>query len=149
LTEFVPDAGDAVRGVVTSGAGGCVLLQSNGVRCWSQNGNGTALPVTGLGAVDSIALSEVGSCAVSPEGVVSCKGANDVGQLGRGTTSPAAAESAPVSGLDGVRQLTVSVDRACALRSDGSVWCWGANQGGQLGTYRVQESALPIHVERW
>ena len=146
-TEFAPEAGDAVRSVVVAGATGCVVLQSDTVRCWGQDGTSAVVPVSGVGAVDSIALAETVSCVISPEGVASCWGANDVGQLGRGTTSPTDSASAPVSGVDGYRQLAVSNSHVCGLRSDGSVWCWGG--GSLLGTYKVQSSALPVPVDPW
>jgi alpha-tubulin suppressor-like RCC1 family protein len=147
-TELVADAADRIDSVATSGVAGCVLLQSNAVRCWGQDGTNSILPVPGLGSADSIAVAERVACAVG-QGVVSCWGDNDLGQLGRGTTSERSDEAAPVSGLDNVAQLSVGNDHVCALRTDGSVWCWGSNQSGQLGTYKVRSSALPIQVERW
>jgi alpha-tubulin suppressor-like RCC1 family protein len=30
-------------------------------------------------------------------------------------------------------QLTLGIDFTCALKNDGSVWCWGTNDHGQLG----------------
>lgn len=38
-----------------------------------------------------------------------------------------------VSGLTGVTSIAVGDSFACAVRSDGTVWCWGNNTGGQLG----------------
>ena len=34
----------------------------------------------------------------------------------------------------------------CALRSDGSAWCWGANDRGQLGDGRVTSRGTPRPV---
>jgi alpha-tubulin suppressor-like RCC1 family protein len=35
----------------------------------------------------------------------------------------------------------------CALLADGSVECWGNNQGGQLGDGTLMDSPLPVVVK--
>ncbi|MGH7504413.1 MAG: RCC1 domain-containing protein [Longimicrobiales bacterium] len=37
-------------------------------------------------------------------------------------------------------------DHACALSTDGAVFCWGANTSGQLGTGGVETSVVPVRV---
>ena len=34
----------------------------------------------------------------------------------------------------------------CAVHRDGSAWCWGHNQGGQLGVGTTQDSSSPVQV---
>jgi hypothetical protein len=35
----------------------------------------------------------------------------------------------------------------CALKKDGSVWCWGANEQGQLGTGKARtDKVVPVQV---
>lgn len=36
-------------------------------------------------------------------------------------------------GLDAVTQISAGNGQVCALRSDGSLFCWGSNNAGQLG----------------
>ena len=36
--------------------------------------------------------------------------------------------------------------QTCAARSDGTDWCWGLNQHGQLGTGVAGHSASPVQV---
>jgi alpha-tubulin suppressor-like RCC1 family protein len=38
-----------------------------------------------------------------------------------------------ISGLSSIKQIAVGFDHACAVRSDGTVWCWGLDGVGQLG----------------
>ena len=54
------------------------------------------------------------------------------GQLGRGDIAPSDTFE-PVVGLDMVTAIAAGRDVTCALRMDGSVWCWGSNDHGQLG----------------
>jgi alpha-tubulin suppressor-like RCC1 family protein len=47
-------------------------------------------------------------------------------------------------GLIGVRDLAVGARHVCAVRDDGTVWCWGDNSGGQLGDGTGETSAIPV-----
>ena len=37
-------------------------------------------------------------------------------------------------------------EHACAVRNDGTVWCWGANDFGQLGDNTATDSEKPVQV---
>jgi hypothetical protein len=81
-----------------------------------------------------------------------CSGTNDHGQLGVGDRR-AHTGARPVVG--GHRWLAVALGRqhTCAIRSDRSLWCWGANAAGQLGTGTgTQDRTVPREVRpgyRW
>lgn len=51
----------------------------------------------------------------------------------------------PVSGLDRIVQIGGAFTSECALRSDGTVWCWGANSTGQLGDPSVPQDMRTNH----
>ena len=91
------------------------------------------------------------TCALFPTGMVACWGANAYGQLGNGkkTASPTpAVVLAGASGSDflsSVKAISADGNHTCALRS-GSVWCWGANNYGQLGNGKKTASSLPVRV---
>ncbi len=80
------------------------------------------------------------TCAVVNEGGqsrVKCWGSNQHGELGNGTTNDSttpvtvlAKASVPLSG---VKQVSASRYYTCALMNDGTVKCWGWNEGGKLG----------------
>jgi alpha-tubulin suppressor-like RCC1 family protein len=74
------------------------------------------------------------SAAVAADGSVWTWGGNYSGQLGYptlgGNSSPTPRQ---VPGLVGVRQVAAGADFTVALRSNGEVWTWGANNFGQLG----------------
>ncbi|HKY14453.1 MAG TPA: hypothetical protein VJM33_05975 [Microthrixaceae bacterium] len=81
------------------------------------------------------------ACAVLSDGGVSCWGWNAFGQLGSTTNSGSGfGNTTPnpvpdrVDGIDGVIAVTAGEFHTCALLDDGTVWCWGVNAYGQLGT---------------
>ena len=143
-------AGSGVNG--TSNFGGyhtCAVLTGGGVSCWGYNGfgqlgNGTnanpvplGTPITATltGSASAVASGGYHSCAIVA-GTVSCWGANDDAQLGRGTFGAASFVSAAISGAP---SAAVSIDaggfHTCAVFSGGAddVRCWGRNNEGQVG----------------
>lgn len=121
----------------------CARLRSGALRCWGGNqggqlGNGSLrtsdLPVEVVGVTNAVEVRlQAGSLARLADGsLVYCHVIED--DLSRATdfvtpqTSPA-----PVQGLDQARAVSVGGSHACALRSDGTVRCWGSNSNGQIG----------------
>jgi hypothetical protein len=126
----------------------CALLRSGTVACWGAADHGeigevvdggVATPqlVTGLVATQ-ITAGEVSTCAITSAGGVACWGGNQGGQLGRGDSDAAAIDPTPqpVSLPTGTTALQIAgaVGSTCALLSDRTVWCWGDNAYGELGT---------------
>lgn len=121
------------------------------VYCWGDNTDRAVNPVSTnyintpmrmTTTLPSGQMLEVGvgydmSCAMATANRVWCWGANDWGQLGdgtftnRSTPSPLAVAGTPVEGKP-IEKLTVGVQRGCVL-SGGRTYCWGRNDGGQLG----------------
>lgn len=79
------------------------------------------------------------SCAIRSDGTAWCWGSNSFGQLGDGTTDdqikPVAvvADSNSNTKLPAFKAIAGGDVHTCALGSDGTVWCWGNNDAGQLG----------------
>ena len=65
------------------------------------------------------------------------------GQLGNGTFSIYYSFAMPVHDLAGVIAIAAGGAHNLALKSDGTVWAWGSNSSGQLGTNLVDESRIP------
>ena len=51
-----------------------------------------------------------------------------------------------VSGLSGVASISAE-GPSLALKSDGTVWAWGDNRGGQLGNGTADSNAHPLPVQ--
>src|SRR5262249_13910562 len=48
--------------------------------------------------------------------------------------------------IDDVRSVSVGGEHTCALRGDGTLWCWGSNAWGQLGDGTFDDHG-PVRVE--
>lgn len=119
------------------------LRTATSVRCWGPNdfgqiGDGTQSQrnqptlVSGIGQTLSISVGGGFACALMPDRTVRCWGTNAQGQLGIGSSDQLRTTPAQVQGLTDVAQIATGTAHACALKIDGSVWCWGWNSDGQL-----------------
>ena len=112
------------------------------------------------GTVVDVQVASRHACSLLANRTVQCWGDNSVGQLGDGTTTPHLTP-ATVPGLSNVTAIDVGgfvtlysggyafTDFSCALEGDGSVWCWGDDQFGQLGigkpaAYQTRPVRVPI-----
>lgn len=102
--------------------------------------------VPGAAPADTVAAGGLFTCALTTNGRVTCWGDNNKGQLGR--DSSVAKDPTPnlVVGVDQVVSLAAGDAHVCALRQNGSVWCWGANDKGQLGDGTTITRRLPVPV---
>lgn len=85
------------------------------------------------------------SILAQSDGAVWTWGGNTEGQIGDGTTNPAAVP-APVPGLTGVIAVAAGYYHSIALKSDGTVWAWGRNLAGQLGNGTTNQSLVPVQA---
>jgi alpha-tubulin suppressor-like RCC1 family protein len=89
------------------------------------------------------------TCVVTLAGAVRCCGANDLNQIGDGTTMarnvPTATRSAGTP-LTGVAQVAAGGVAACARLTSGAVQCWGANAYGQIGDGTTQNRSSAVSV---
>lgn len=124
----------------------CALTPSGGAACRGFRGDGTTVDRSGLvaaGLTGLKALSVGGEtiCFLRLDGTAGCWGSNFAGQIGDGTTTDrvpdetavAADVPATVIGLTGAVGLSTSGQHTCAVKTGGTVVCWGLNDDGQLG----------------
>jgi len=104
---------------------------------------GLTTPLTGVVA---IAAGDNYSVAAKSDGTVWAWGYNGYGQLGDGTTANQLLPVA-VTGLTGVvQEISAGRNHTLAQRTDGTLFAWGDNGNGRLGTGTVVDSSSPMQV---
>ena len=164
----VVDAPPATAGsnlvLSAGGAHTCALLVSDQVECWGDNAYGelgigsttsSTVPVgvTGLPPATQVATGLFHTCALDVTGAAWCWGANFFGELGNAKNTD---KDKPVAVATSLRfsQITAGGiesaepgDFTCAVSTTrGSVYCWGWNNVGQLGTGATVSSNVPALV---
>jgi len=136
----------------------CAVLSDGSVKCWGRGSNGQLGNGSSGASADhdtpvSLSLSNYTAGMVSTganqaclvDNYVSlvnplarCWGNNTSGQLGDGSNTlrntPQTVRNTAGSGsLAGVTRISTSGSHSCAVISTGLVFCWGANNAGQIG----------------
>ncbi|HWA40169.1 MAG TPA: hypothetical protein VG712_01065, partial [Gemmatimonadales bacterium] len=82
-------------------------------------------------------------------GVAACWGKNDVGQLGNGGTGASSGIATAVTGGHTFLQISAGGRHTCAVDDAHELWCWGANDFGQLGDSGVSGAYAKDPVAIW
>lgn len=94
-------------------------------------------PPDSIGRVTQVSAGGSFACALGENGYVWCWGSNQAAELGadEALVSDFGAHATPlrVKALSDVVRISAGYLMACAVKEDGTVWCWGANDFGQLG----------------
>ena len=163
----VANISGAIRQFALGSDFSCVMTDGNVVRCWGSGadgrlGRGTESnigsatlkrPISGLpSTVYQASQAPNFGCAATEAGAAYCWGINEYGQLGDGAKfgSGRLIDSngpRPVEGLSArVAAVNTGGEHACAVLIDGSVWCWGRNQFGQLALAGGGQQNTPVRV---
>jgi len=94
----------------------------------------------------AVAVSATHSCAVAADRTVKCWGANDQGQLGNGAREPYRTTPVVVRNINNATDVAVGTGFSCALLTDATVKCWGANPYGQLGNGTTSPNVVAAPV---
>jgi len=167
IIHFEYDVRVFAKEVSSGGSHTCAVLDDATVACWGYNyaqelgygdanrfGEGTdrymppSFPINlGLGrTARAVAVNYSHSCAILDDNSVKCWGQNASGQLGYGDSIRRGTPGATAIDL-GINRTAVSLaagfSHTCAILDNGSVKCWGANSGGQLGYGDFQNRLAP------
>jgi hypothetical protein len=140
------------------------LRSDHTVWVWGQNnygeiGDGTSLnrtnpvQVTTLSNIVAVSGGDWHSSALDSSGMIWKWGRDDTGQLGNGTasvsTNPLPAKILLDNNGNGFSNIVMMAARDyhnIAVKADGSVWQWGANDQGQCGDNTTIDRWRPVQV---
>ncbi|MEO6923272.1 MAG: hypothetical protein ABI142_05555 [Bryocella sp.] len=147
----------------------CGLTLNGTAYCWGRGGFGALgdgtqqpsyAPIAVTTAVRFTQISAGGEhvCALTAAGDTYCWGVNSSGELGVTTsescngnaTYSLACSTRPVQPVGAPKFIGIAAGGTytCGLVADGSVYCWGANDRGQLGNgTSVVSSMTPVRVK--
>ncbi len=104
-------------------------------------------PVLVLGGFEfaSLHLGARHSCGVTVLNTLACWGANDLHQIGDGTTTN---RSTPilVPTPTPLTRVDVGDDHSCGLSAQGAAYCWGAYSQGAVGQAANQDVTVPTQI---
>ena len=163
LCQPIPRQISGFFGVIAVAAGSyhCLAIKCDGtVWAWGSNNYGelgydtpfnnpACIPsqINGLTGVRGVRGGFHHSLALKSDGTVWSWGYNSKGQLGDGTTANRIIPG-QVAGLTAVAAVATGPEayHNLALKFDGTVWAWGANDYGQLGDGSTTDRHTPVRV---
>jgi alpha-tubulin suppressor-like RCC1 family protein len=154
------ETASGVDALAMDDATACTLSQGSNVVCWGSGGTGI-FQAHGLSNEDNpLTLATIGVqlfggptaetyCAEDKNEVVTCWGANNLGQCaspfggdsGTGSTMITTPTTALIAS---VAEMQIGADHGCALTRTGELYCWGDNSYGELG--QGNPSTTPSYI---
>lgn len=135
----------------------CAVLSDGYAFCWGSNDHaelafdsaGNYAPTYVLSGVRQISASERTTCAVTKANAAYCWGENDKGEGGIGVNLNPIKIPTLVAGMHSIRSISAKWEHACAVLTNDTVWCWGKNGSGAVGTDSSGANVLsPVQVPR-
>ena len=154
-----PERAATLHGTAMRGWAACAVLEDGSLWCWGANGSGQL----GLGwrgaAWLSQAITDVArwstieagwklGCGLDRAGQAWCWGADAspfVSAMGSHVDAQRPVLVAP--GVSDWTGLSGYSGHTCGIRADGSLWCWRANNTGQLGNGGTTQAYDPVPVQ--
>jgi len=147
-------------GRVTSGedAHSLGLRQTGSLWTWGCNGQGRlgdgtttnrSSPVSVVGGFTDWCQADAGGAnniAVRCNGTAWAWGNNYCGRLGDGTVTSRTSPVSVVGGFTDWCQVSFGASHTIGLRTNGTIWSWGAGDGGRLGNNDTANSSSPVSV---
>jgi|GEM_PF-3133948 len=149
-----------LSGVVSVAAGysaGYAVTHDGSVWSWGSNeslnlGDGSDTPrsypemIPGFTGVRSVVAYMNTVYALKTDGTVWAWGSGSSGALGIGTCCSHKSRPVQVRGLTSITAIAAGYNSGYALKDDGTVWAWGGNSRGQLGTGDTNRRTEPVQV---
>ncbi|MBW4361941.1 RCC1 domain-containing protein [Flavobacterium taihuense] len=143
---------------VSTGSFKCFAIKKDGsLWAWGSNVGGSL----GVGVDDPIVtnVTQVGTSkwkyisggerhtlGIQTDGSLWAWGGNNRGELGNGGTELYTNLPVKIGNASNWISVSASFDFSLALKSDGTIWGWGKNDGGQLGIGNKEDVNKPIQI---
>lgn len=116
---------------VSSGAETTCAIDANGaLKCW-----GSLKPLSAtVNSFSDVSVGNDSACAISVDKKIFCWGSNGSGQLGDNTNRTSRSMVQIFNSTTSYVRVAVGYKHACAVTTEGLVYCWGDNSHLQLGS---------------
>ena len=129
-------------------------LWSWGANAFGQLGDGTTanksspIQVGALTTWAQVGTTTFTSYAINTSGELFSWGKSGNGALGNGTITPALSSPVQIGAMTNWSSLSSAegVDTVFSVKTDGTLWTWGANASGQQGTGSTTTTSSPVQV---
>jgi len=136
----------------------CAIKTDGSLYCWGYNSEGQLgtgdsvsrnIPTreaSSAGDWASVSAGGYHTCAKKTNGAIWCWGGNDHDQLGTNDASYRQKSPVQVGTATTWKSLSNGMWHSCAIKKDGTLWCWGYGWYGQLGYGSILDKAKPFKV---
>ena len=143
---------------VAGGYNMAVIKTDGTLWCWGHNGYGQlgdntivrrSSPVqivSGGTNWKQVACGGSSVAAIKTDGTLWCWGINGNGQLGDNTTTNRSSPVQTVTYGTNWKQVSCGLNLTVAIKTDGTLWCWGWNGYGQLGDNTITNRSSPVQT---
>lgn len=136
----------------------CAITTTARVYCWGANDHGqlgnnstdpSSVPVQ-LSSTERFVVVSAGTaytCGVTDTGTGYCWGDNSMMELGNANAGKVSLVPVRVAGIEQLSGISTSdMAQSCALKSDGTPYCWGYNRFGAVGNGSTADERTAITV---
>ena len=94
----------------------------------------------------NVSCGVITCAATKTDGTLWTWGINDFAQLGDNTTTKRSSPVQTIAGGTNWKQVSTNRANTAAIKTDGTLWTWGYNAGGQLGDNTITTRSSPVQT---